>query len=53
MNYLENDVFGLPDKLIPLQTSYTMSSGDAGRPTNEEVGEPLSDSGEISQERGE
>lgn len=32
---LENDVLKLTEKLIPLQTSYTQSSGEGGRPTKE------------------
>ena len=52
LNYLENEVLGLNEKLIPLQTSYTMS-GDQGRPTNESAGKEITDSGEVAQERGE
>lgn len=32
---LENNVLNLQEKLIPLQTSYTQSSSDAGAPTKE------------------
>ena len=39
---LENDVFELHNKLIPLASSHTLSSDDimstGGRPTNEESG---------------
>lgn len=52
MNYVENDLFELPDKLIPLQTSYTMS-GDAGRPTNESQGKEVTEKGEETSDRGE
>ncbi|MEG1502102.1 MAG: hypothetical protein RR370_01795 [Synergistaceae bacterium] len=52
LNFLENDILEMPNKLIPLQTSYTMSSGD-GRPTNKSKGLELTESGEISQDRGE
>ena len=54
MNYVENDLFDLPNKLIPLQTSYTMTSlEDSGRPTNESQGKELTESGEVSSDRGE
>lgn len=49
MNYLENDVMGIFDNFLPLSTSYTQS-GDANRPTQEERGETLSDSGEVTRE---
>ena len=30
LNYLEEDVLGLSEKLVPLSTSYTQSSGESG-----------------------
>jgi len=44
--FLESDALGLHDKLIPLQSSNTMSSSSSGRPTNQSKGEGLDDSGE-------
>lgn len=45
--FLENEVFCLQDKLIPLSTSYTMTgTEEGGRPTNESKGEDLSIEGE-------
>ena len=46
--YLENEVFKLQDKMIPLRSSFNTSGddirdGDNGRPTNEESGEEDSD----------
>lgn len=52
LSYLENDYLNLSDNWQPLQTSYTQSSdsGDeGGRPTNEEKGETLTESGEATQ----
>lgn len=50
LSYLENDYFDLSSSWKPLQTSYTQSSSDeGGRPTNEEVGKTLSESGEATQ----
>lgn len=49
MTYLENEVLELPDKLIPLTSSFNTSgeeltdSGNDGRPTNEELGVEDSD----------
>lgn len=55
MNFLEDEVLGLKDKLRPLQSSSTMSSsdsdGEVGRPKSD-IGE-LTDAGEQSQERDE
>lgn len=51
--YLENDVLELPDILIPMKSTHTQSSEDSiGRPTNEEIGKALTDSGEQTQEDG-
>ena len=46
MNYLENEILGLPEKMVfPLSSSYTQSgTGEVGRPTVED--DELSDSGE-------
>lgn len=44
--FTENVALELHNQLIPLPTSYTMSSDNVGRPTNESKGEDLSDSGE-------
>ena len=53
MAFLENDVLGLKERLIPLQSSSTQSgdsgSNDGGRP--EEDVEDLSDAGEASREQ--
>lgn len=48
MNLLENTILGLPEKMIPLSSSYTQSgsSDDGGRPTIPD--DELSDSGERS-----
>lgn len=57
MNYLEDTVLGLKERLVPLRSSATMGSSDSvtenqtGRP-KAEIGE-LTDSGEVSQERDE
>lgn len=51
MNFLEDDVLGLKARFIPLRSSATMSSGEAGAPTKD-IGE-LSDSGEQSRETGD
>lgn len=47
---IENDVFELHNHMIPLSTSYTMSSDSIGRPTNESKGEELTDSGEVTKD---
>ena len=46
MNYLENEILGLPEKMVfPLSSSYTQSgTGEVGRPTTED--DELSQSGE-------
>lgn len=51
LSYLENNYFNLSETWKPLQTSYTQSSSsnEGGRPTNEEVGKTLSESGEATQ----
>lgn len=53
LSYLENDYLNLADNWEPLQVSYTQSadsnSDEAGRPTNEEKGEELTESGEATQ----
>jgi len=47
---LENDVWGIRQRFVPLQGSATMGSGDEGKGRPElEVGE-ISDSGEIAKE---
>lgn len=51
VNFLENDVLNLKSKLIPLQSSNTMSSSsDGGRPTNASQGKGLDGSGEQTAE---
>ena len=50
--FMENDAFELHNKLIPLPTSYTMSSEEIGRPTNESKGEDLSEAGEQTSDSG-
>lgn len=54
LSYLENDFFNLAESWKPLQTSYTQSAKNSedsgGRPTNEEKGETLTESGEATQE---
>lgn len=41
---IENEIFELPDKLIPLRSSHTeTSTGETGRPTNEDVGKDDAD----------
>ena len=55
MLYLENDVLGLTEKLVPLSTSYTKSSSDAadpvtgGAPTKDDTS--LTDSGAETREK--
>lgn len=50
LNYLEEDVLGLSDKLRPLSTSYTQSgAGDDGRPTLDDV--DLTDDADASREK--
>lgn len=44
--FAENVGLELHNQLIPLPTSYTLSSDDVGRPTNESTGEDLSESGQ-------
>ena len=44
--FAENVALELHNRLIPLPTSYTMSSEDVGRPTNESQGKSLTESGE-------
>lgn len=48
--YCENIALKLHENLIPLPTSYTQSSEDVGRPTNEADGKLLSESGEITKD---
>jgi len=50
MNFLENDMLGLIDKLRPLQSSATMSSSDSEAATDE-GGAPTKDIGEVSDKR--
>lgn len=50
LSYLENDFFNFAEDWKPLQTSYTQSASDSeGRPTNEEQGKTLTESGEATQ----
>ena len=54
MNFLEDTVLGLKERLVPLQSSNTQSAdstGEAGRPKSD-IGE-LTDAGEQTQERDE
>jgi hypothetical protein len=57
MNFLEDEVLGLKDRLRPLQSSSTLSTadsesdGEVGR-TKSDIGD-LTDAGEQSQERDE
>lgn len=48
MLYLENEVLGLTEKLIPLSTSYTKSSSDAADPVT--GGAPTKDDTDLSDE---
>lgn len=43
---MEQEIFNFQENFIPLSTSYTQSSEDVGRPTNESQNKELSDSGE-------
>lgn len=51
-NYLENTFLNLHEDWIPLQSSHTQSSEneEAGRVSNEENGEELTDAGEVTAE---
>lgn len=51
MHYLENQIMGIPDKFVPLQSSATQSSSEAGAPKKDSG--DLSDDGEASRERDE
>lgn len=46
LQYLENDVLGMIDTWVPLQSSYTQSSSDGGRPEMDIT--EISDDGEAS-----
>lgn len=46
---LHNDIFNFAENFKPLQSSYN-ASAEAGRPTNEESGKQLSDSGEATKD---
>lgn len=48
----ENIALGIHNQLIPLPTSYTLSSENIGRPTNESNGEELSESGQQTLDNG-
>ena len=50
MNFLENDILGLPAKLTPLQNSSTMASSTSGNATGE-AGAPKKDIEELSDSR--
>lgn len=50
LNYFERDVFNFTERFVPLQSSNTMASEGAGRPTNESQGKMLDDSGEQTAE---
>ena len=49
MAFLENEILDYPNTLVPLQSSYTQSSDEGGRPTNESKGIDLTPSGEQTQ----
>lgn len=51
MNFLEDDILGLKQRFVPVQSSNTQSgtAGDAGRP-EEDLGD-LGESGEITREQ--
>lgn len=51
MTTLENEILKFPDKFIPLSSTHTQSAteSEGGRPTNEENGKDLTDSGEQTQ----
>lgn len=55
MSFLENDVLGIKDKFIPLQSSATQSasSTDSEASAGEEGGAPKKDIGEVSDKREE
>jgi hypothetical protein len=46
LNFLEDNLLDLKNKLMPLKTSSTLSSEDSGRPTNASKGKGLDKSGE-------
>lgn len=48
----ENQYLKIHENWIPLQTSYTMSSSDGGRPSNEETGK-VNDSTDVNKDSGE
>lgn len=48
--FAENVALELHNQLIPLPTSYTLSSDEAGRPTNESQGEELSEAGQQTED---
>lgn len=52
MPFLENDILDLTSKFIPLASTHTQST-EAGRPTNEDVGKDLTESGEQTLEDAE
>lgn len=50
MLYMENDFLKLQNEMIPLQSSYTQSGDEGGRPTAEEEGNEISDSNDNTRE---
>lgn len=52
VNFIENEILDLPNRLVSLKTSYTRSAEDneGGAPTSEERGAELSDAGEASRD---
>lgn len=50
---LENDVLDIPNKFIPLSSSYTQSADGSGRPTNESNGKGLEDTGQQTADTGQ
>ncbi len=50
--YLENDILGLPEKMIPLSTSYT-KTGEANGDTSTSGGAPTKEADELSDEGSE
>ena len=51
LNFLEEEVLGLKDKLVPLSTSYTQSGNDKSG-TTEKDADQLSDEGQKTRDSG-
>ena len=49
LNNFEENILGLTEKLVPLQTSYTRSRGEIGRPRSDS----LTDDGEASRDKSD